>query len=144
MGWTIGWSGFESRWRLGIRSFDTVQTGSGAHPASYPMGTGSSFPGGKAVGAWSWPLTSIQCRGQRMRGGIPPLPQYVFMAWCLVKHRDNFTFLAFYIIIIIIIIIAVRLSIITISNSNYVYCPSLGPGNLSTGRSFHSHSEHRL
>jgi hypothetical protein len=27
----------------------------------------------------------------RMRGAIPPLPQYVFMAWCLVKHRDNFT-----------------------------------------------------
>jgi hypothetical protein len=27
-----------------------VQTGSGAHPASYPMGTGSPFPGGKA-----WP-----------------------------------------------------------------------------------------
>jgi hypothetical protein len=26
-----------------------------------------------------------------MRGAIPPLPQYVFMAWCL-KHRDNFTF----------------------------------------------------
>jgi hypothetical protein len=26
-----------------------------------------------------------------MRGAIPPLPQYVFMAWCLVKHRDNFT-----------------------------------------------------
>jgi len=21
-----------------------------------------------------------------------PLPQYAFMAWCLVKHRDNFTF----------------------------------------------------
>jgi hypothetical protein len=30
-----------------------------------------------------------------MRGAIPPLPQYVFMAWCLVKHRDNFTFLPF-------------------------------------------------
>jgi hypothetical protein len=27
-----------------------------------------------------------------MRGAIPPLPQCVFMAWCLVKHRDNFTF----------------------------------------------------
>jgi hypothetical protein len=26
-----------------------------------------------------------------MRGAIPP-PQYAFMAWCLVKHRDNFTF----------------------------------------------------
>jgi hypothetical protein len=25
-----------------------IQTGSGAHPASYPMGTGGSFPGGKA------------------------------------------------------------------------------------------------
>jgi hypothetical protein len=28
-----------------------VQTGSEAHPTSYPMGTGGSFPGGKAAGA---------------------------------------------------------------------------------------------
>jgi hypothetical protein len=28
-----------------------------------------------------------------MRGAIPPLLQYVFVAWCLVKHRDNFTLL---------------------------------------------------
>jgi hypothetical protein len=31
-----------------------------------------------------------------MRGDIPPLPQYAFMAWFSVKrkkHRDNFTFL---------------------------------------------------
>jgi hypothetical protein len=27
-----------------------------------------------------------------MRGAIPPLHQYVFMAWCLAKHRDNFSF----------------------------------------------------
>jgi hypothetical protein len=27
-----------------------------------------------------------------MREAIPPLPEHVFMAWCLVKHRDNFTF----------------------------------------------------
>jgi len=27
-----------------------------------------------------------------MRGAIPLLSQYVFMAWCLVKHRENFTF----------------------------------------------------
>jgi hypothetical protein len=34
-----------------------VQTGSGAHPASCPMGTGGPFPGGKsAAGAWCWPL----------------------------------------------------------------------------------------
>jgi hypothetical protein len=28
-----------------------VQNGSGAHPASYPMGPRGSFPGGKAAGA---------------------------------------------------------------------------------------------
>jgi hypothetical protein len=28
--------------------FFCVQTGSGAHPASCPMGTGGTFPGGKA------------------------------------------------------------------------------------------------
>jgi hypothetical protein len=27
-----------------------------------------------------------------MRGAIPPFSQYVFMAWCLVKHRDKFDF----------------------------------------------------
>jgi hypothetical protein len=27
-----------------------------------------------------------------MSGPIHPLPQYAFMAWCLVKYRDNFTF----------------------------------------------------
>jgi len=28
-----------------------------------------------------------------MRGTIPPLPQYAFVAWCSVKkkHKDNFT-----------------------------------------------------
>jgi hypothetical protein len=31
-----------------------VQTGSGAHPASYPMGTRGSFLGGKAAEAWSY------------------------------------------------------------------------------------------
>jgi hypothetical protein len=51
-----------------------VQNGSGAHSASYPMGTISSFPGGKAAGAWSWPLTSIYCRSQRMYGDILSLP----------------------------------------------------------------------
>jgi len=26
---------------------------------AHPMGTRGSFPGGKAAGSWSWPLTSI-------------------------------------------------------------------------------------
>jgi len=29
-----------------------------AHLVSYPMGTRVYFPGGKAAGAWGWPLTS--------------------------------------------------------------------------------------
>jgi hypothetical protein len=33
--------------------YHRVQNGSGAHPASYPMGTRGSFPGGKSAGAWS-------------------------------------------------------------------------------------------
>jgi len=40
--------------------------------------------GGKAAGAWSCLLTSIWCRGQRMRRAIPLLPQYAFRAWCSV------------------------------------------------------------
>jgi hypothetical protein len=59
------------------------------HPASYPMGARKSFLGVKRPGreadhsppssdedknAWSYTFTL----------------QYVFMAWCLVKHRDNF------------------------------------------------------
>jgi hypothetical protein len=35
----------------GLDEFHVVQTGSGVHPTSYPMGTGDSFPGGKAAGA---------------------------------------------------------------------------------------------
>jgi hypothetical protein len=55
-----GWSGVRVPSEAGNFSLHySAQTGSGAHPASYPMGTRSSFPGGKAVRAWNWPLTSI-------------------------------------------------------------------------------------
>jgi hypothetical protein len=27
----------------------------------------------------------------RLSGAILPLPEYVFAAWCLLKHRDNLT-----------------------------------------------------
>jgi hypothetical protein len=46
--------GSRVRFLAGVGNFSLhhrVQNGSGAHPASYPMGTGSSFPGGKAAGA---------------------------------------------------------------------------------------------
>jgi hypothetical protein len=28
-----------------------------------------------------------------MSGAIPPLLQYALMAWCSIKHRDNFTYI---------------------------------------------------
>jgi len=43
------------------------------------MGTGGAFP-----------FTHLHLVPRsRMRGAIPPLTQYVFMLWFLVKHRDN-------------------------------------------------------
>jgi len=36
-----------------------VQTGTGAHPTTYPMGNEGSFLDGKAAVAWLWPFTSI-------------------------------------------------------------------------------------
>jgi hypothetical protein len=35
-----------------------------------------------------------------MQGAIPPLFQYVFMAWCLVKHKD-FTFTLPYLVVLL-------------------------------------------
>jgi hypothetical protein len=50
-GWMAG-----VRFPAGVRHFSLlhgVQTSSGAGQVSYPMGTGGSFHGGKAAGAWS-------------------------------------------------------------------------------------------
>jgi hypothetical protein len=50
----------EVRSPAGSEDIFSSQTGSGAHPVSCTMGTGSTFPGGKsAAGAWRWPLTPI-------------------------------------------------------------------------------------
>jgi hypothetical protein len=43
--------GFRVPVRTRFFFFHVVQTGSGAHPASYPIGTGGSFHGGEAAGA---------------------------------------------------------------------------------------------
>jgi hypothetical protein len=53
---SYGLDGRSSRYRFpaGAGNFSLhhrVQNGSGAHPASYPMGTTGSFPRGKAAGA---------------------------------------------------------------------------------------------
>jgi hypothetical protein len=51
-----------------------VQTDSGAHPASYPMGAAGSFPGGKADHS---PPTSAEVKNTWIYTSTPP---YAFMA----------------------------------------------------------------
>jgi hypothetical protein len=68
-----------------------VQTGSGAHAASYPVGTGALSLGVKQLGheADHSPIYSAEAK-ECMELYLHP--QYNFMVWCLVKHRDKFTF----------------------------------------------------
>jgi hypothetical protein len=69
-----------------------LQTGSEARPASYPMDTRSSFPGGKAVGRESDHSTPSSDEVKNA-WRYASTPQYAFKVWCSVKkHRDNFTF----------------------------------------------------
>jgi hypothetical protein len=75
-----------------VRDFSvihSIQTVSVVHRASYPVGTGGYFPRGmRPMGEadhsspsapeiyYVWSCTST--------------PQHIFMAWLLIKHRDNF------------------------------------------------------
>jgi hypothetical protein len=61
--------------------------GTGAHPASYLLGRRSSFPAGKTAGGEADLLHLVP--RSRMRGAMPPLPQYVIMAWCSVKAQGQ-------------------------------------------------------
>jgi hypothetical protein len=65
-----------------------VQTGSGVQPASFPM---DMSPGVKLqeLEADHWPPSSVDVNNAF---SYTSTPAYVFMAWYLVKYRDNFTF----------------------------------------------------
>jgi hypothetical protein len=54
LGYGLNYQGSRAQFPVEAGNFSLhhhVQKGSGAHPASYPMGTRGSFPGGKAAGA---------------------------------------------------------------------------------------------
>jgi hypothetical protein len=58
-------------------------------PASIvSSGYRSLFPGGKAVGTWSWPVTSdsADVNAWSYTSTFP----HVFMAWCFIKHQLYF------------------------------------------------------
>jgi hypothetical protein len=73
-------------------SHHRVQTGSGDHTASYPMGTRGSFPGGKTAGAeanHSPPFSAevIECVELYIQSLNTPSRRSAQL-----KHKDNFTF----------------------------------------------------
>jgi hypothetical protein len=72
----MGWSSSPGR----VKNFlHVVQTGSGVHPASYPMGTGGSFSGVKRQGreADHSPPTSAEVKKMWIYKSTPP---YSFVA----------------------------------------------------------------
>jgi hypothetical protein len=92
----MGVLGFDSRRGLGIFPFTTVSR-TALEPTQPPI---QWAPGALSLEvkrpereADHSPPSSAE---SRMRGAIPPLPQYIFMALCSVKHRDNFTFTFMY------------------------------------------------
>jgi hypothetical protein len=89
MGWTIRVLGFNSWQGLGIFLFTTASR-MALGPTQPPI---QWAPGALSLGV---KLTILlhPVPKSRMCGVIPALPQYI-MAWCLVKHRDNFIFTFF-------------------------------------------------
>jgi hypothetical protein len=90
MSWTS-----EVRFQAGAGIFSPlhrVQTDTEIYPASYPVGAGSSFPGDKAAGVVK--LTTRLCLLPKVKNAwsYTSIPSFIFMAWYLVKHRNNFTF----------------------------------------------------
>jgi hypothetical protein len=84
--------GFESRRGLGIFLFTTASS-SVLGPTQPPI---QWVPGALSMGvkrpdreADHSPPSSAESRNV---WSYTSTPQYIFMAWCLVKHKDNFTF----------------------------------------------------
>jgi hypothetical protein len=95
LGYGLDDGGSRVRFPAGAWNFSIhlhAQNGSGAHPAPYPMGKRGSFPGVKRPGheADHSPPSSTEVKEcVKLYLHFPNTP---FMAWCLVKQRDNFTF----------------------------------------------------
>jgi hypothetical protein len=69
----------------------SIHTGSGGHSASYSVGTGWIFPWSEASGrvADNWPPYIAKVKNTWSNTSKRP---HVFMVWCLINDRHNFTF----------------------------------------------------
>jgi hypothetical protein len=71
-GWTAG-AGFPTGRDFSL--LHNVQTGSGAYPASYPVGTGGDFPGVRRPGRETDHSPRSSAEVNKNDGAIPPLPR---------------------------------------------------------------------
>jgi hypothetical protein len=92
MGWMIGVLGFDSQRGLGIFLFTTVSiTALGPTQTPIQCVTGALSLGVKQPGCEADHSSHLVPRSKN-EWSYSSTPQYAFMAWRLVKHRDNFTF----------------------------------------------------
>jgi hypothetical protein len=69
--------------------------GSGTHPALLSNGSGGFYPRRKAARLWIWPHSPTSGPELKNTWSYTFTSQYVFMTWCLVKHRGNAYLLPF-------------------------------------------------
>jgi hypothetical protein len=117
-------------WPGNVSLYHHIQNGSGVHPASYAMGIRDSFPGGKAAGAWSWPLTSnlvTRSKNEELHRHSPICLNGMVLS--LKKHRDNFTctFTFIYTIFMIIMCYPIRCCMIHVQLAQYY---KINPGRV--------------
>jgi hypothetical protein len=84
MGWMIRGSNPGRGWKFFL--LHSVQTGSGAHPASYPMGARVKWPGCDDDHS---PPSIAEMKNA---SPIPPLPNTPSLRGAQLKHREDFTF----------------------------------------------------
>jgi hypothetical protein len=89
LNWMCGQGSISSKGRIFFLHYH-VQTDSVSHPASYPMGTRGPSPGLKQLEREADHL-SISSDKVKNAWSFISTPPYVFVAWCLIKDRDNLT-----------------------------------------------------
>jgi hypothetical protein len=78
-----------SAWAGNFFLHHRVRTGSGAHPATYSVGSEGFYSGVSDRGV-QLTIHFLLVPRPGMRGAIPPLPQYAFMVWCSVEAQGQF------------------------------------------------------
>jgi hypothetical protein len=82
--------GIRFRFPTGARNFYLPYNTHGAHPAFSPTGIEGPFPRIKRLGREPdhWP----PCSTGKCVCSCVSTPPYTLIAWCLIKHRTNFTY----------------------------------------------------